>query len=101
MNVEYVLRMLHSLKSKFWGSVRLSVVIALWAPGGQTLNGRVKGDAKVHIYIISWLWLTFKPELSVGLTAVLKSGPPAVRVALTSPAKPNSLLVVWRVSVLT
>ena len=99
--MRYELRMVHSLKSKFWGSVRLSVVIALWAPGGQTLNGRVKGDAKVHIYIISWLWLTFKPELSVGLTAVLKSGPPAVRVALTSPAKPNSLLVVWRVSVLT
>ena len=55
--------MVHSLKSKFWGSVRLSVVIALWALGGQTLNGRVKGDAKVHIYTISWLWLTIKTRI--------------------------------------
>ena len=79
----------------------MSVVIALWAPRGQTLNGRVKGDAKVHIYIPSLLWLAFIPKLSVELTAVLESGPPAVRVALTAPAKPNSLLVVWHVSVLT
>ena len=55
--------MLHSLKSKFWGSVRLPVVIVLWAQGGHTLNGTVGGDAKVHIYVISWLWLTFKKKI--------------------------------------
>ena len=54
---------LHILESKFWGSVRLPVVIVLWAQGGHTLNGTVGGDAKVHIYIISWLWLTFKKKI--------------------------------------
>ena len=48
--------MVHSLVGKFWGGVRLSVVIALWAQGRHTLNGTVEGDAEVHIYhqLVKW-----------------------------------------------